>query len=60
MLDTSAIRAKWLRVCGNCDAGLMMACTCEIDDPRSAIEVLCNEVDYLSAQVDILKRGVVY
>jgi len=35
----------WLELCGNCDAGLPMNCTCPTGDYRSVILELCNRLD---------------
>lgn len=38
-------RAKpWLALCGSCDAGLPMSCTCPDGDPRQVISDLVAEV----------------
>ena len=53
-LDLSAIRRKWLHLCGSCDAGLPMSCTCTQDDPRQQILVLVNHLEDLYGNFDIL------
>lgn len=45
MIDTQAVRAKWLNQCGYCDAGLAMDCSCTLDDPRHVILELVREVE---------------
>jgi hypothetical protein len=36
------IRKRWLQVCGSCDAGLPMSCSCSEPDPRGVISALCD------------------
>lgn len=47
MLDLDRIYEQWLNMCGSCDAGLPMSCTCPDDDPRSVILALVREVERL-------------
>lgn len=52
-LDLDAIKAKYLRLCGICDAGIGMACTCPSDDDyRNTLQALIAEVERLRAQLD--------
>jgi hypothetical protein len=52
-VDLDAIEAKWLHVCGSCDAGLNYDCTCPSDDPRSIIQILVDELRARSARAAI-------
>lgn len=36
--------ARHVNLCGSCDAGLAMACTCPTEDPRQAISDLIDAV----------------
>lgn len=45
--DLEAIQAKWLQMCGPCDAGLPTACTHPSDDYRPVMLRLIEEVDDL-------------
>jgi hypothetical protein len=47
--DLDAIKAKWLSLCGYCDAGMPTGCTCTGDDPRTTIAALVAEVERLKA-----------
>ena len=38
--DLLADAEKWLHLCGSCDAGLTMSCTCPPGDPRAIIQRL--------------------
>lgn len=46
---TDTIRHHWLTVCGHCDAGLPMSCTCPTTDPRAVIATLCDALDEATA-----------
>lgn len=43
-LDLDAIARKWLSLCGACDAGLPMGCTCTGDDPRGLIQEMVSHL----------------
>lgn len=47
--DLEAIKAKWLGMCGACDAGLPMGCSCTGDDPRPVMLLLIEEIERLRA-----------
>lgn len=47
-LDLNEVR-PWLRLCGSCDAGLPMGCTCPSADPRPMILRLVQEIERLRA-----------
>jgi septal ring factor EnvC (AmiA/AmiB activator) len=53
MIDLDAIAEKWLKLCGYCDAGLPMGCTCTGDDPRSDIQRLAH---FIRAQQDQIEQ----
>lgn len=53
-LDIWAIRAKWLRMCGHCDAGLPMGCDCPPDDERNVIMELVDHLEVLYQHYDLL------
>jgi hypothetical protein len=53
MIDLDAIAEKWLKLCGHCDAGLPMGCTCTGDDPRSDIQRLAH---FIRAQQDQIEQ----
>lgn len=44
MLDLEAIKAKWLNLCGACDAGMGM-CTHPSDDYRPVMQRLVDELE---------------
>lgn len=48
MIDLQEIRDKWLGICGYCDAGQSMACTCAHGDPRVLISELVTEIERLA------------
>lgn len=50
-LDLDAIQAKWLRVCGPCDAGYPTTCSHPDEDYRPVIAELVAEVERLKALV---------
>lgn len=50
-IDTAALRAEF-DVCGACDYGADVGCSCSIRDPRLVIVALCDEVDRLTAVLD--------
>jgi hypothetical protein len=45
--ELAAIEARWLQLCGSCDAGLPMACTHPDEDYRPVIAALVAEVRQL-------------
>lgn len=47
-IDTNAIRAEWLVICGNHDAMQPMGCSCPSGDPRTTIADLLDEVERLT------------
>ena len=49
-LDLDAIRAKWLQVCGACDAGIGQQCSHPGDDYRPVILDLLTEVATLTEE----------
>lgn len=53
-LDLPEIHRKWLHLCGSCDAGLPMDCTCTGDDPRAEILRLVNHLEDLYNNYDLL------
>lgn len=50
-LDLDAIKAEWLELCGYCDVGLPMGCTCPSGDYRPVMFSLVAEVERLKALV---------
>ena len=57
-MDVKAIRAKWLRQCAPCDAGLPGPCTHPGDDPRSVILDLVRHIEFLESKVKLMQSGV--
>lgn len=57
-LDLAAIKAEWLNVCGSCDAGLPMACSCPAGDPRGVIAALVALVERRTSERDALRAAV--
>lgn len=60
-LDLDELTERWLKVCGYCDAGLPMGCSCCADDPRPAMRELiaaARERDQLRAEIESQKRAV--
>jgi hypothetical protein len=55
-LDSDRIQ-QWLRLCGSCDAGLPMNCTCPKDDVRPVIADLVAEVKHLRALIAEVRDG---
>lgn len=53
-LDLDAIE-PWLRLCGTCDAGLPVACTCQHGDYRRPMLALVREVKRLRKENERLK-----
>lgn len=50
--DDILVRARpWTLLCGVCDVGLPMRCTCPAGDPRHIISALVHEVQDLRAQL---------
>lgn len=49
-VDTTALRAEF-DVCGACDYGVAVGCSCSKREPRAVIGDLCDEVDRLRAQL---------
>jgi hypothetical protein len=47
VVDTDAIREKWLQLCGSCDAGLPMNCTHPDEDYRPVMATLVDEIERL-------------
>jgi hypothetical protein len=47
-VDTTALRAEF-DVCGACDYGVPVGCSCSSRDPRAVISELCDEIDRLRA-----------
>jgi hypothetical protein len=54
-LDLDVIR-PWFTLCGPCDAGLPMACTCPQGDPRPIVAKLVAEVERLRADRTVERR----
>lgn len=44
-MNLEDVREQWLNLCGSCDAGLAMNCTCPAEDPRTVIAKLVREVE---------------
>jgi hypothetical protein len=53
-MNVEAVK-QWLNLCGSCDAGLPMNCTCPDGDPRIIILDLYNEVVDLRKKLEELK-----
>lgn len=53
-LDLRKIRSEWLSLCGSCDAGLPMSCTCPDGDPRAVILKLVDHLETLYDNYDLL------
>lgn len=53
-LDLEGIRHTWLKLCGSCDAGLPMGCTCPDDDPRNVIKALVDHLEHLYVNQELL------
>lgn len=51
-IDIEAIRARWCRQCGACDAGITVTCSCPPGDHRPVIEALCDEAQRLQERID--------
>lgn len=49
-LDLEAIKAKWLKICGACDAGVG-ECSHPVEDYRPVVLELVREVERLRAEV---------
>jgi hypothetical protein len=47
--DILAAAEPFMRVCGSCDAGLPMNCTCPPGDPRPIVSRLVAEIERLRA-----------
>jgi hypothetical protein len=45
-VEFAAIEAKWLRMCGSCDAGLPMGCTHPDEDYRPVMASLVGAVEH--------------
>lgn len=58
--DLDAVRDRWLRECGACDAGMATTCVCPDGDPRTVILALVTRVEAAEArlaQVLVAARG---
>lgn len=51
------IEDAWSKICGPCDGGLPMGCSCPSDDPRTIIGWLIGHIKVLTDQ-DALRRDV--
>lgn len=54
--DIDAIRAEWLHLCGLCDAGVQMECTCPKGDVRPVVSALCEEIEQLRPAIEAAQR----
>lgn len=52
MTDVLTRAAPFLNVCGSCDAGLPMSCTCPTGDYRPVMLDLVREVEALRAELE--------
>lgn len=56
-VDEALERAKpWATMCGSCDLGLPMKCTCAQGDPRPIVAELINVVTQLQAETKTAEK----
>lgn len=55
MTDDLLKRAEpWIAVCGTCDLGMPVLCTCQTDDYRPVMAELYNEIVALRSLIDTM------